>query len=54
LQRMMPFLRPIRNSSSEGSSARSFAHTTPTILLNQLAASYLLIAAILRPNEAIT
>ena len=46
LHRTMPFLSPSWNSSSEGSSGRSFAHTTPTVFRNQLAASCLLIAAL--------
>jgi uncharacterized membrane protein len=46
LQRTIPFLSPSRNSSSDGSSGRSLAHTIPTVLRNQLAASYRLLAAL--------
>lgn len=45
LQRIIPLLRPILNSSSEGSAGKSFAPTTPATFLSQAAASYLLIAA---------
>lgn len=45
LQRIIPFLKPSLNSSSEGSAGKSFAPTTPTIFLSHAAASYLLIAA---------
>ena len=54
LQRIMPFLSPSCNSSSEGSSGRSLAHTTPTVFRNQLAASCLLIAALTKRGNKCT
>jgi hypothetical protein len=45
LQRINPFRNPSLNSSSDGSSGKSFAPTTPTVRLSHPAASYLLIAS---------
>jgi hypothetical protein len=45
LQRMIPLRRPRRNSSSDGSSGRSRAATTPASRLSQDTASFLLKAA---------
>lgn len=44
VQRIIPFLKPNLNSSSDGASGKSFALTTPTIFLSHPAASYLRVA----------
>jgi len=51
LQRIIPLLKPSLSPSSVGSAGKSLAPTTPTILLSQLAASYLLDATQMQINH---